>query len=121
MWEMIYGSPPDVSFLRTIECTAYVHMRKPQRSNSNLDNRATKELLLGYATVTKDYRVLTSQNPVTIIDTMHVTFSEDINNPSQLLSLSDRDGEHFFGAYPYVDNPKFEEPSIPEAQVEVEE
>jgi len=41
--------------------------------------------------------VLMSQSPVTIVETMHVTFAEDLNNsPNMLLSLPDRDGEFYF-------------------------
>jgi hypothetical protein len=42
-----------------------------------------------------------SLTPLKIIDTMHVTFSENLDNsPKQLLSLPDRRADHFFAQYP---------------------
>ena len=45
-----------------------------------------------------------SQSPVTVVETMHVTSAEDLNNsPDMLLSLPDRDGESYFASYPDTD------------------
>ena len=94
-YQMIYNDVPDVSFLRTIGCISYVHLHKPERS-SILNPTAMKGILLGYAESTKGYRVLLSTSPFKIVETMHVTFSENLfNNPSLLLSLPDRAEEHF--------------------------
>jgi hypothetical protein len=104
-FEMEHKVAPDVSFLRTIGSTCYVHKFKPERKNA-LDTRATKGLLLGYATETKGYRILVSTSPVRIVETMHVTFSEDLHNaPSHLISLPDRHGEHWYANYPMIDDP----------------
>lgn len=94
--QMLTGKVPDVSFLRTIGCTAYVHVHQPQRKDV-LDPRAIKGTLLGYSSQTKGYRILTSTNPLKVVDTMHVTFSEKLDSNSHLLhSLPDRDGSHYF-------------------------
>ena len=54
---------------------------------------------------TKGYRILMSQSPVTIVETMHITFAEDLNNsPNMLLSLLDRDEESYFASYPDTDS-----------------
>jgi hypothetical protein len=101
--QLIHKSIPDVSFMRTIGCKAYVHKFKPLR-DSILDTRATKGKLIGYANRTKGYRILMSTSPLQIIETMHVTFAEDLENaPNQLLSLPDREGNHYFASYPLSD------------------
>jgi hypothetical protein len=54
-------------------------------------------MMIGYPSTTKGYRILMNINPIKIIDTMHVTFSESLDfNPNQLLSLPDRAANHFF-------------------------
>jgi hypothetical protein len=102
-YQMIYDRVPDVAFLRVIGSVAYVHKHKPTREHV-LDTRASKGILLGYARYTKGYRILMSQSPVHIVETMHVTFAEDLNNsPNLLLSLPDRHGESYFASYPDTD------------------
>jgi hypothetical protein len=89
--QMITNHIPDVSFLRVIGCTAFVHKHKPLNV---LDTRAAKGTLIGYALRTKGYRILMSSSPVQIIETMNVTFAEDLQcSPSLLLSLPDRGAE----------------------------
>ena len=98
-YEMLNGSPPDVSFVRVIGSTCYVHKFKPVR-DSVLDTRADRGTLLGYSQITKGYRVLMSLDHLCIVDTMHVTFSENLdNNPSALLNLPDRSADHYFMDY----------------------
>ena len=94
--QMMTGRVPDVSFLRAIGCTAYVHVHKPQRHDV-LDPRAEKGTLLGYPSQTKGYRILMSTSPFKIVETMHVTFAEQLNFTASLIhSLPDRDGAHYF-------------------------
>jgi hypothetical protein len=103
--EMIFGHPPDVSFLRIIGSTSYVHKFKPTR-NTVLDTRSEKGQLIGYSQDTKGYRILMSLSPLRIVDTMHVTFAESLDNsPSQLLSLPDRGAGHYFAQVPDIPLP----------------
>ena len=107
-FEMERNVAPDVSFLRTIGSACYVHKFKPERANA-LDTRATKGILIGYASETKGYRILVSVSPVHILETMHVTFAEDLTHAAtQLISLPDRLGEHWYASYPALD------PVVPE-------
>ena len=48
-------------------------------------------------------RILLSQSPVPIFETMHVKFANLVNSPHLLLSLPDRDGESYFASYPNTD------------------
>ena len=49
---------------------------------------------------TMGYCVFMSLFPLRIVDIMHVTFAENLdNNPSELLSLPDRSAEHYFIEY----------------------
>jgi hypothetical protein len=97
-YEMIHGIPPDVSFLRVIGSISNVHKFKPVH-DSVLDTRVEKGKTIKNSQITKGYRVLMSQSPLRIVDTMHVhvTFAEDLDNsPSMLLSLPDRGVGHYF-------------------------
>jgi hypothetical protein len=71
-YERRTGKKPDISFLRRIGCTAYVHVHKPKRKA--LDANATKGRLIGYTMYPKGYRVLLPNNK--IVNSPHVTFNE---------------------------------------------
>ena len=71
-YERLHGRKPDVSFLRTIGCVAYVHIHKPCRKA--LDPTAVKGRLIGYTSHPRGYRVLLPDNR--IVSSPHVTFSE---------------------------------------------
>ena len=71
-YERFHGKKPDVSFLRTIGCVAYVHVHKPCRKA--LDPTAVKGRLIGYTMFPRGYRVLLDDNR--IVGSPHVTFSE---------------------------------------------
>jgi hypothetical protein len=76
---------PDISFLRTIGCTAYVHIHKPIRRA--LDPQAKKGRLIGYTEFPPGYRILLADN--TIVNSSHVTFSENVPaNLSTTLKLN---------------------------------
>jgi hypothetical protein len=74
-YERLYKRKPDLSFLRTIGCTCYVHIHKPTRRA--LDPQAQKGRLIGYITSPPGYRVLLANN--SIVNSSHVTFVEQVS------------------------------------------
>ena len=91
-----------MALLRIIGSVAYVHKHKRTREHV-LDTRANKGILLRYARHTKWYRILMSQSPVHIVETIHIAFTEDlVNYPNLSFSLPDRDGESDFAYYPDI-------------------
>ena len=63
-------------------------------------------ILIAYAIDTKGYRILTDLRLGTIVETMHVTFAERLqDNPDVLLSLPDHNPDEYFAGYPLHDEP----------------
>ena len=61
-------------------------------------------VLIGYAIHTKGYRILTDIHKGSIVETMHVTFAERLqDNPDTLLSMPDSNPDDYFAGYPYQD------------------
>ena len=66
--------------------------------------------MLGYADRTKGYRILTSTNPVQIVETMHVTFAEElVSSPAPIRSLPDTDGTYFLDEPPAGQHSSFDD------------
>lgn len=74
-YERLYGVPPDLTRLRVIGCTAYVHI--PSDERTKLQPKARRCVLVGYNDESKAYRCW---NPLArcIVTTNDVTFFEHI-------------------------------------------
>ena len=91
-YEMLYGTPPDLSYLRTIGSKAYVYKHKPERVA--LDPKAEVGRLIGYAIDTNGYRILMDPTTGRIVETNHVTFAETVkDSPEMLVSMAGPDPE----------------------------
>jgi hypothetical protein len=91
--QVLFGSPPQVSHLRTIGSTAWVHEHKPTRSS--LAPRATKGILVGYPAHTNGYRVLMDTRTGEIRETAHVTFVERTTDlPISITSMPGSNADH---------------------------
>eukprot|EP00595_Chromulina_sp_UTEXLB2642_P000703 CAMPEP_0196761278 /NCGR_PEP_ID=MMETSP1095-20130614/439_1 /TAXON_ID=96789 ORGANISM="Chromulina nebulosa, Strain UTEXLB2642" /NCGR_SAMPLE_ID=MMETSP1095 /ASSEMBLY_ACC=CAM_ASM_000446 /LENGTH=950 /DNA_ID=CAMNT_0042110571 /DNA_START=657 /DNA_END=3506 /DNA_ORIENTATION=- len=82
-FEMLYNRPPDLSILRVIGSKAYVHIHAP--TTLSTDPKAKIGRLLGYSPNTNGYRILLDERTGSIVDTIHVTFSEKLQDSNQLL------------------------------------
>jgi hypothetical protein len=92
-FEMLYNRTPDLSILRVIGSKAYVHIHAP--TTLSVDPKAKIGRLLGYAPNTNGYRILLDERTGTIVDTIHVTFSEKLQESNQiLLTLPGPSPEH---------------------------
>eukprot|EP01041_Mallomonas_annulata_P031085 gene31085-53334_t len=82
-FEMLYNRPPDLSILRVIGSKAYVHIHAP--TTLSTDPKAKIGRLLGYSPNTNGYRILLDERTGSIVDTIHVTFSEKLQDSNQIL------------------------------------
>ena len=53
--ELFTGKKPNVAFLRSFGCTAFVHV--PKDARNKLDPKSTKCIFMGYGQTLKGYRV----------------------------------------------------------------
>jgi hypothetical protein len=84
-YEIVNGKPPDVSYLRTIGCRAFVHASKPHR-NAQAD-RAREGRLIGYSQNSRCYRILMNATTGEIVETESVTFIEALGDNSYVNTL----------------------------------
>ena len=64
-FEIFTGNKPDLSNLRVFGCIAYVHILKKNRSK--MDGKASKCILVGYASEQKTWRLINLENKELII------------------------------------------------------
>ncbi|HEV7736248.1 MAG TPA: reverse transcriptase domain-containing protein, partial [Chlamydiales bacterium] len=87
-YELLFGRPPDLSYMRIFGCLAYRNI--PSDNRRKLDPSAEKLIFVGYDTQTKGYRLWDS-NKRRFIVTSDVVFEETIfpNRIQTVPSLSD--------------------------------
>jgi len=79
-YEVVFQRPPDLSHLRCIGTHCFVHDSTPTRSDT-ADN-AISGILVGYATSTNGYRILTDRQRGTIQESANVRFMSELSQNS---------------------------------------
>jgi hypothetical protein len=74
-FQMLHDKVPDLGHLRAFGCKAYLHLDKSQRDDK-LSDRATIRTLIGYNSITKQYRLLLNAKSGTVYESRDVTFDE---------------------------------------------
>ena len=96
-YELIHNKKPNLSYLRAIGCTAYVHQPGEIRPKKH-SPRARKGTLIGYNTSQNSkYRILMDYKTGEIIETKDVTFAETVPNLRGIVhSMPGLNGDHWF-------------------------
>lgn len=85
--EIWYKSKPDLSHIKVFGSICYNHI--PKKNRTKLDAKATKCIMLGYASSLFSYRLWDIENDKLIIG-RHVTFNERSTlNPPSMVEISD--------------------------------
>ena len=96
-YELVLGKKPDLSYLRSIGCKAYVHVPGALRPGKHSD-RARIGTLIGYDRQhASKYRILMDHKTGEIIETKDVTFAERVPNLRGIVhSMPGPNAQHWF-------------------------
>lgn len=111
-YELLYKTPPDLSNLRTIGSSCFVHVHKPSRKA--MDDQAVQGKIVGYASDSKCFKILLPTN--TIVESAHVRVIEKFSTPFEDISW---DNITLSPPAPTIDQPRsIEQPPDPDSDDE---